>query len=31
VDQISVAATIGELMGFKTPLAEGAALHQVFG
>lgn len=31
VNQISVAATIGGLMGFKTPLAEGAALHQVFG
>jgi hypothetical protein len=30
VDQISVAATIGKLMGFDTSLAEGAPLRQVF-
>ncbi|MEJ2131354.1 MAG: hypothetical protein P8Y95_06985, partial [Gammaproteobacteria bacterium] len=29
-DQISVAPTIGALMGFETPLTEGAPLHQVF-
>lgn len=30
VDQISIASTIGALMGFETPFAEGEPLHQVF-
>jgi hypothetical protein len=30
VDQISMAATVGALMGFKTPLAEGPVLEEAF-
>ncbi|MEE9254148.1 MAG: hypothetical protein V3U43_04395, partial [Pseudomonadales bacterium] len=30
VEQINVASTIGALMGFETPFAEGEPLHQVF-
>lgn len=31
VDQISVAGTVGKLMGFKTPFAEGTALAEAWG
>jgi hypothetical protein len=30
VSQVQITSTIGRLMGFKTPFAEGAALEEVF-